>query len=76
MARIAGIKYETNTLGRTTGVHINLDRFKTGNNQLSEMVDDLLDLLAIEAGKDDEPGEPLDDVMRAEYKRRGLKYEL
>ncbi|MDR1810265.1 MAG: hypothetical protein LBR34_07675 [Prevotella sp.] len=52
MARIAGIKYETNTRGRTTGVHINLDRVKTNDSRLSEMLEDLLDVLAIEAGKD------------------------
>jgi hypothetical protein len=73
MTRIAGVKYETNTRGRNTGIYINFDRFKVDNRKLSEMLEDFLDLLAFEESKDEETY-PLEDVMRAEYKRRGLKY--
>ncbi|MDR2586543.1 MAG: hypothetical protein LBC84_10085, partial [Prevotellaceae bacterium] len=42
----------------------------------NELLEDFLDLIEIEASKR-EVGEyvPLDDFMREEYKRRGLKYE-
>ena len=71
MAAVAGIKYTNNPAGNRRFVHIDLDVH--GENQLLE---DFLDLQEIEASKKD-AGEyvPLEEFMREEYKRRGLKYE-
>ena len=70
MEAVAGIKYTKNSKGNNY-VRIDLDMY--GENQLLE---DFLDLIEIEASKK-ETGEyvPLDEFMREEYKRRGLKYE-
>ena len=71
MEPVAGIKYTKDSKGEKRYVRVDLDMY--GENQLLE---DFLDLIDIEAAKKDE-GEylPLEDVMREEYKRRGLKYE-
>ena len=70
MAAVAGIKYTKSTNGGRGFVRIDLDTY--GDNELLE---DFLDLMEIEARKD-EPTRPLEEVMRAEYERRGLKYNV
>jgi len=71
METVAGIKYTKGPNGGRGFVHINLDIH--GDNELLE---DFLDLMDIEASTR-EAGEyvPLDDFMKEEYQRRGLKYE-
>ena len=71
MAAVAGIKYTKSTNGGRGSVLIDLDVH--GDNELLE---DFLDLMEIESSKK-ETGEyiPLEDFMREEYKRRGMKYE-
>ena len=71
MEAATGIKYTKGSNGGRGFVVINLDVH--GDNGLLE---DFLDLVDIEASKK-EAGEyvPLDNFMREEYKRRGLKYE-
>ena len=68
MEQITGIKY-TNSGGRRY-VRIDLDMYE--ENQLLE---DFLDLMDIEARKG-EPTYPFDEVMKAEFERRGLKYDV
>jgi hypothetical protein len=63
---IAGIKYTKDVTGRNRYVRIDLEKY--GENQLLE---DFLDMLDIEARKD-EPTYPLDEVLARENKRRGL----
>ena len=70
METIAGIKYTKDSKGNKRYVRIDLDMY--GENQLLE---DFLDLLEIEARKG-EPTYPLEEVMKAEYERRGLKYDV
>ncbi|MDR3350949.1 MAG: hypothetical protein LBN98_04830 [Prevotellaceae bacterium] len=69
MEQIAGVKY-TKSAGRRY-IHIDLDMY-SGN----EALEDFLDGLEIEAAMN-EKGEdiPLEEFMKKEYKRRGLKYE-
>ena len=71
METVAGIKYTKSPSGHKRYVRVDLDMY--GENQLLE---DFLDLIEIEASKN-ETGEyvPLEDFMKEEYKRRGLKYE-
>ena len=71
METIEGIKY---TKSPKDGRHfVRVDLGIHGENQLLE---DFLDLIEIEASKN-ESGEyiALEEFMREEYKRRGLKYE-
>ena len=71
METVTGIKYTKSPNGNKRYVRVDLDLH--GENQLLE---DFLDMLEIEASKN-EAGEyvPLEDFMKEEYKRRGLKYE-
>ena len=71
MEAVAGIKYTKSPTGNKNYVRVDLDIH--GENQLLE---DFLDLIEIEASKK-EGGEyvPLEDFMKKEYKRRGMKYE-
>jgi len=71
MEPIAGIKYTKSPKGDKRYVRIDLDMY--GDNQ---SLDDFLDGLEIMAQKR-EAGEyvPLEEFMKEEYKRRGLKYE-
>ncbi|MDR2763838.1 MAG: hypothetical protein LBB90_02280 [Tannerella sp.] len=68
---LAGIKYTKDATGKKRYVRVDLDMH--GENQLLE---DFLDLLEIEAAKK-EKGEyvTLEEFMKKEYKRRGLKYD-
>jgi hypothetical protein len=68
METLKGIKY-INSGGRRY-VRIDLDMY--GGNQALE---DFLDLIEIEARKD-EPVYPFEEVMKAEFERRGLKYDV
>ena len=70
METVAGIKYTKGPNGGRGFVHINLDIH--GDNELLEVFWDLVD---IESRKD-EPCYPMEDVFRAEYERRGLKYNI
>jgi hypothetical protein len=70
METIAGIKYTKDPASNKRYVRIDLDVY--GENQLLE---DFLDLLEIEARKD-EPTYPFEEVMKAEFERRGLKYDV
>jgi len=70
METIAGIKYTKGLNGHKRYVRVDLDMY--GENQLLE---DFLDLLEIEARKD-EPTYPFEEVVKAEFERRGLKYDL
>ncbi|MDR3189315.1 MAG: hypothetical protein LBT94_09070 [Prevotellaceae bacterium] len=63
---LAGIKYTKDADGRNRYLQIDLDRY--GENQL---LDDFLDMLDIEARKD-EPTYPLEEVVARENKRRSL----
>lgn len=67
---LTGIEYLKDAAGRERYVRIDLDRY--GDNQLLE---DFLDMMDIEA-RQDEPTYPFDEVMKAEFERRGLKYDL
>ena len=66
----AGIKYAKDTAGSNRYVRIDLEKY--GGNQLLE---DFLDMLDIEARKG-EPTYPFEEVMRSEFERRGLKYDV
>jgi hypothetical protein len=70
MEAIEGIKY---TKGSNGNRYVRIDLDKHGKNQLLE---DFLDLIEIETSKN-ELGEyvPLEEFMKKEYERRGLKYE-
>jgi hypothetical protein len=70
MKGIAGIEYTKDTTGKKRYVKIDLDMY--GDNQL---IEDFLDLLDIEARKG-EPTRPFDEVMKKEFERRGLKYDV
>ena len=71
METVSGIKYTKSPIGNKNYVRVDLDMY--GENQLLE---DFLDLIEIEASKNN-PGEylHLDEFMKKEYKRRGMKYE-
>ena len=71
METIEGIKYTKDSKGNKRYVRVDLDKY--GENQLLE---DFLDLIEIEASES-EVGEyvPLEEFMKKEYERRGLKYE-
>ena len=69
METIAGIKY-TKGLNGNQYVRVDLDMY--GENQLLE---DFLDLIEIEARKD-EPVYPLEEVLARENKRRGLNVNV
>jgi hypothetical protein len=68
---LAGIKYTKDATGRKRYVRIDLDMYEE-----NEALQDFLDLLEIEAAKK-EKGEDeyvsLEEFMKKEYKRRGLK---
>ena len=68
METIAGIKYTKDSKRNKRYVRVDLDMY--GENQLLE---DFLDLIEIEARKG-EPTYPFDEVMKAEFERRGLEY--
>ncbi|MDR2138586.1 MAG: hypothetical protein LBP50_03430 [Tannerella sp.] len=70
MGEIAGIKYTKDKTGRKRYLRVDLDMY--GENQL---IEDFLDLLYVEAHKG-EPTCPFDEVMRKEFERRGLKYDV
>jgi hypothetical protein len=70
METVAGVKYKKDAAGKKRYVQIDLDMY--GDNHL---IEDFLDLLDIEARKG-EPAYPFDEVMRKEFKRRGLKYDV
>ena len=67
---LAGIKYTKDATGHNRYVRIDLKKY--GENKLLE---DFLDMLDIEARKG-EPTYPFEEVMRNEFKRRGLKYDV
>ena len=67
---LAGIKYTKDAAGRKRYVRIDLEKY--GENQLLE---DFLDMLDVEARKG-EPTYPFEEVMRSEFERRGLKYDV
>jgi len=70
METIAGIKYTKSPKGNKRYVRVDLDMY--GENQLLE---DFLDMIDIEARKG-EPTYPFDEVMKAEFERRGLEYNV
>ncbi|MDR1257910.1 MAG: hypothetical protein LBK65_01330 [Tannerellaceae bacterium] len=71
MGEIAGIKYTNDSTGKKRYLRVDLDMY--GENQL---IEDFLDLLEIEAAKKEKAEYvPLEEFMKEEYKRRGLKYE-
>jgi hypothetical protein len=47
MARIAGIKYKTNSFGSIYEATVNFNRIK--NRRIAEMAEDLLDVIEIES---------------------------
>jgi hypothetical protein len=67
---LTGIKYTKDTTGCNRYVQIDLKKY--GKNQLLE---DFLDGLEAMARKG-EPTTPLREVMKNEYKRRGLEYNV
>jgi len=70
MSTVAGIRYTKNPNSNSRYVRIDLDVY--GDNQLLE---DFLDLAEIKA-RQGEPTYPFDEVMKAEFERRGLKYDI
>ena len=71
METIEGIKYTKDSKRNKHYVRVDLDMY--GENQLLE---DFLDLLEIEASNNDKDEYvPLDEFMKKEYERRGMKYE-
>jgi hypothetical protein len=70
MGAIEGIKYTKDKTGRKRYVRVDLDIY--GENPLFE---DFLDLMEVEARKG-EPTRPFDEVMKKEFERRGLKYDV
>jgi len=71
METVAGIKYTKSPKGNKRYVRVDLDMY--GENQLLE---DFLDLVDIEASKNEsDEYVPLEEFMKKEYERRGLKYE-
>ena len=70
METAAGIKYTRSPKGDKRYVRVDLDVH--GDNQLLE---DFLD--GLEAmSRQGEPTYPFDEVMKAEFERRGLKYDV
>ena len=67
---LAGIEYTKDTTGRNRYVRIDLEKY--GENQLLE---DFLDGLEVMARKG-ETTYPFEEVMRNEFERRGLKYDV
>ena len=70
METIPGIKYTKNSKENKRYVRVDLDMY--GENQLLE---DFLDMIEIEARKGEETY-PFEEVMKAEFERRGLKYDV
>ena len=70
METIEGIKYTKDSKKNKRYVRVDLDMY--GENQLLE---DFLDLIEIESRKGEETY-PFDEVMKAEFERRGLKYDV
>ena len=71
METVAGIKYTKSPKGNKRYVRVDLDMY--GENQLLE---DFLDMIDIEASKNESDEYiPLEEFMKTEYERRGLKYE-
>ncbi|MDR2562851.1 MAG: hypothetical protein LBC98_02790 [Prevotellaceae bacterium] len=68
METLKGIKY-INSGGRRY-LRIDLDMYKD-----NELLEDFLDSIDIEARKN-EPVYPFEEVMKAEFERRGLKYDV
>ena len=69
METTAGIKYIKNSKGNN---YVRIDLDMHGKNQLLE---DFLDLIEIES-RNGEPTYPFEEVMKAEFERRGLKYDV
>ena len=69
MEAIAGIKYTKGSNGNRY-VRVNLDMY--GENQLLEDFLDSLDIIA----RQGEPTYPYEEVMKEEFKRRGIKYDV
>jgi hypothetical protein len=67
MARIAGIKYETDTKGRRT--RLNIDLRKTGKYNFIEELQDYLDVLESEG----EPSISGVEFERKQYAKRGIR---
>jgi len=71
METMTGIKYTKSPNGNKRYVRVDLDMY--GENQLLE---DFLDMIEIEASKNESDEYiPLEEFMKTEYERRGLKYE-
>jgi len=70
METATGIKYTKSPNGNKSYVRVDLDMH--GDNQLLE---DFLDGIEVMSRKD-EPTYPFEEVMRAEFERRGLKYDV
>ena len=70
MEAVAGIKYTKDSKKNKRYVRVDLDMY--GENQLLEDFLDGLEAMAREG----EPTYPLEEVMKAEYERRGLKYDV
>ena len=70
METVAGIKYTKSPIGHKRYVRVDLDIH--GENQLLEDFLDGLDIIA----RQGEPTYPFDEVMKAEFERRGLKYDV
>ena len=70
METIQGIKYTKDARSNKRYVRVDLDMY--GENQLLE---DFLDLIEIEARKN-EPTYSFEEVMKAEFERRGLEYDV
>ena len=70
MEAVAGIKYTKSPKGNKRYVRVDLDMY--GENQLLE---DFLDMIDIEA-RNGEPTYPFEEVMKAEFERRGLEYNV
>jgi hypothetical protein len=70
MERLAGIKYLKDSNGENRYLRIDLKKYPE-----KQVIEDLLDGLEAIARKG-EPTYPFDEVMRDEFKRRGLKYDV
>jgi len=70
MEAITGIKYTKDSKGNKRYVRIDLDMY--GENQLLE---DFLDMIEIKS-RQGESTFPFEEVMKAEFERRGLKYDV
>ena len=70
MEQLAVIEYEKDVTGRTRYIRVDIDKY--GEN---EALQDFLD--GIEAmSRKGEPAYPFEEVMKAEFERRGLKYDV